>query len=67
MSLVHMGSHLLIGLGERLFVLNDGVLYDDMRKLMGRANRSKAAKFIIQRILDSPGEGLSTEGRTFFL
>jgi phospholipid/cholesterol/gamma-HCH transport system substrate-binding protein len=32
-------------------LVNDSSLYDDMRTLMGRANRSKAAKFIIKQML----------------
>jgi phospholipid/cholesterol/gamma-HCH transport system substrate-binding protein len=40
-------------------LVNDPALYDDMRTLMGRANRSKAAKFIIQQMLknsDGPSD-----------
>ena len=44
------------GQGTLGAMVNDPSLYDDMRKLMGRANRSKAAKFIIQQVLDGADE-----------
>jgi phospholipid/cholesterol/gamma-HCH transport system substrate-binding protein len=44
------------GQGTAGALVNDAALYDDMRKLLGRANRSKAAKFIIQQVLDRPDE-----------
>lgn len=40
------------GKGTLGALVNDVSLYDDMRKLMGRANRSKAAKFMIQQVLE---------------
>ncbi len=39
------------GQGTLGSLVNDASLYDDMRTLMGRANRSKAMRFIIQETL----------------
>lgn len=44
------------GQGTAGALVNDASLYDDMRQLLGRANRSKAAKYIIQQMLDRPDE-----------
>lgn len=48
------------GKGTLGALVNDPALYDDMRILMGRANRSKTAKFIIKELLEEsdpvPGE-----------
>lgn len=40
------------GKGTLGALVNDAALYDDMRQLLGRANRSKAAKFVIRQVLD---------------
>lgn len=41
------------GQGTLGALVNDSSLYDDMRALMGRANRSKAAKLTIRKALES--------------
>lgn len=42
------------GKGTLGALVNDSSLYDDMKDLMGRANRNKALKFIIQNTLNEP-------------
>lgn len=42
------------GQGSLGALVNDPALYDDMRNLLGRANRSKTAKFIIHEMLEDP-------------
>jgi phospholipid/cholesterol/gamma-HCH transport system substrate-binding protein len=49
------------GKGTLGALVNDATLYDDMRKLMGRANRSKAAKYIIQQVM-SEGDAAVADG-----
>jgi phospholipid/cholesterol/gamma-HCH transport system substrate-binding protein len=44
------------GRGSLGAFVNDTGLYDDVRSLFGRANRSKVLRYMIQKSVDEPGE-----------
>lgn len=51
-SLESVAAKIDKGEGTLGALVNDTALYDDMRNLMGRANRSKVARFLIRQAVD---------------